>query len=320
MNNERNTRIETYLLGRMSAAERAQFEQELTNDNTLSTALREQEMEHDVMEAMVEMDLFQKMKTWRAEADNVVPMQQRTAAKVVPFYRRFSTLAVAASFLLLIAAVSWLFQSEINPGNQQPPLAQTELPTTPPPPNVETSTEIQVPVDEGTEQVSPPAPENETPNQPIQEETPPPAPTTSNTDYLALADDYANPLQMGTIRGNDANDDLMAKALDDLQNGRLAEGIEKLETIIASEPSNSDALFYLGLAQYQLKNYAAAITPLQKVSEDAFYLESEKAQWYLILAYLQDGQKNKAKTALQILVNDAEHSYHEPAVRLKAQL
>ena len=38
-----------------------------------------------------------------------------------------------------------------------------------------------------------------------------------NTVQQAMADNYANPLQMGTIRSGGTNDDVMTKALEDLQ-------------------------------------------------------------------------------------------------------
>ncbi|MFK7932414.1 MAG: tetratricopeptide repeat protein [Saprospiraceae bacterium] len=315
MNEERNTQIETYLLGRMSAAERVVFEKKLTTDTSLANALREQEMDHDVMEAVVEMDLFRNLKTWQKEANKVTKLTSQKEAKIVPLYRRFSTLAIAASFLLLISAAFWLFQSETNLTPDNPTIAQTTPPApTPVPP-------IEVPVEEPIAETG----NNETPTgedsqntTPI--ETPKVNPSTTTSDYLAIADTYNNPLQLGTIRSGGTENDLLTAALEDLKNGRLAQGIEKLNTLIAEEPTNADAHYYLGLAQYQQKNYSAAIAPLQMVSTDPFYLESEKAQWYLVLAYLQNGQKSKAKAAIKELVADTEHSYHIPAKKIAATL
>jgi len=319
MDDNRHTQIEAYLLGRMNATERQQFEQKLTQDDNLATALKAQEAEHEVMEAMVEMDLFRDLKTWRAEAENVVASPQAKEAKVVPLYRRFATLAIAASFLLLVSAAFWLMQNINNPINNDN-LAETETPVVTPPvtetPAEEvtpTDEEITTPLIEDTEISTP----KEMPTTTPKTETPP---TSSPANYLAIAEQHANPLQLGTIRDVQTGGDPLAAALEDLRNNRFKAGIKKLNAIVKADPKNVDAQFYLGLAQYQQKNYAAAIAPLRVVSGDIFYLETEKAQWYLILAYVQTKQLAKAKASLIALVNDAEHSYHQQAVELQKTL
>lgn len=324
MDNDRNKRVESYLLGKMSATERRQFEQDITTNVNLADALRVQEMEHEVMEAMVELDLFSEMNVWRAEAEateaKVIPLEGR--AKVVPFYRRLSTLAIAASLLLLMGAAFWLFQPTDNPVGT-PPLAQEEIPTPSPTTTVE-ETPTDNSIAQNEEETTPPPKEEPTIDEPKATPEPkistPSTPTPSTPNYLALAEDYATPLQLGTVRSIETDKPVLTTALENLSKGDLTEGIQQLTALATAEPTNLDVQYYLGLAQYQQKNYAAAIAPLQKVSADAFYLETEKAQWYLILAYLQTGQKEKAKADLQEIVNDPEHSYYRDAMKIDKSL
>lgn len=64
-----------------------------------------------------------------------------------------------------------------------------------------------------------------------------------------------------------------------------------------------EILFYYGICCIENKETEKALNTMQYLSKERVLLQRE-AQWYLALFYLKKGEKDKAKTELQELVNE----------------
>lgn len=104
-------RIEKYLFGTMTAAEQANFENELAADATLAAEFQVQKAEHRAMDLLLQQDLRAQMSAWKSEAAaqtetaRVVPMMQVTHRRNTNWMR----LAAAAS-VLLVLGFWWLIR------------------------------------------------------------------------------------------------------------------------------------------------------------------------------------------------------------------
>lgn len=116
-------KIEAYLDRSMTEAERSAFEQDIAQDAQLATQVELQRFERDAMELLVEEDLRTDMKTWKKE------MLQDYAAKNPDNIRRLKVrrmrfLAIAASFLVLLAAAALFWFQPFT--QDQPAIAANE--------------------------------------------------------------------------------------------------------------------------------------------------------------------------------------------------
>ena len=60
-------KIDSYLLGQLSATEQAALESELVTNSALAEQVEQQRLHLQVLEIMVQNDLRQKLKTWETE-------------------------------------------------------------------------------------------------------------------------------------------------------------------------------------------------------------------------------------------------------------
>lgn len=332
-----NERIDAYLLNQLPKAERKVLENDIKKDQQLAQQFQQQEMEHKMMESLIEDDLFKNLKQWQTEADNtqtnvrpLVATTARTATtKRIPLYRRSSFLAIAASFLLLLVAAIWVFQPE----NTVTEVAEVTEPTDPTTTPVETTDPTEQLAETIQEEV-PPTPEP-TPQEQVattdvpQNETPPePKPernykienTSSQPNYMALAASYDSPIDFTNVRSTEEQESPYNMALAQLRSGDFAAAITNLKTTLAADAENLNARYYLGLAFYESKDFKQAIPYLKAVAADAYYLENEEAQWRLGLAYLQDKQVEPAKAIFTEISGDEEHSFYKEAVEILGKL
>ncbi len=73
------------------------------------------------------------------------------------------------------------------------------------------------------------------------------------------------------------------------------------------------------MAYYQQQDFKAAI-PFIKIIAETDFLHTQHAQWVLVLAYVQAGQLETAKSLLQKIVDEADHSYDEEAIKFLKEL
>jgi len=83
---------------------------------------------------------------------------------------------------------------------------------------------------------------------------------------------------------------------------------------------NDKAIYGLAQSQYQLGNYEAAISNFQKVIARENPNYTENAEWYLLLAYLKNGQTgSEFEALLEKIINDGGF-YAEEARGVKRRL
>ncbi len=304
--------IEAYLLQKMSNSERTKFEAELLSNPTLANQFKEQELEHKMMEALVEKDLLNNLKQWQSEEDTTIekPVKSETISAPIPRYRRRSTWAIAAAMLLLLSAVFWLNQK----ADTDLPMVDIDNKSNPP-------TEIPRQEDPPKEEIL----TNETPKnkeEKIIKETPKVEnPTTEKpaVNYIALADNYTDPIRFETnMRGAASEVNSYKEALSYLEKKEFAAGIAKLSELLNASP-NDNIRYNLALAYYQQKKFDQAIPFFSEVIKNE-YFHIDQAQWFLALSYLHVGSIDKAKEILSEISADRDHPKYEKAMTLMDEL
>jgi tetratricopeptide (TPR) repeat protein len=112
----------------------------------------------------------------------------------------------------------------------------------------------------------------------------------------------------GTIdlveRGGDES--AFAKAEKDFNNGLYSDAIVSFDAILASDPNNTQVLFYKGIASVEIENYADAEQIFVNLSTGNSVFKY-KAQWYNALNFLKQGDTDRCKQILQGLPQEAEN-------------
>ncbi len=121
----------------------------------------------------------------------------------------------------------------------------------------------------------------------------------------------------GTIdlieRGEDAS--AFAKAEKDFNNGLYSDAIVSFDAILASDPNNTQVLFYKGIASVETENYVDAEQIFVNLSTGNSIFKY-KAQWYNALNFLKQGDVDRCKQILLSLPQEAEN-YKEAQKLLK---
>ncbi|MCB0581739.1 MAG: CDC27 family protein [Phaeodactylibacter sp.] len=299
-------RIESYLLGKMNEAEKTAFEAEAEANEALARRLAQQEMEHKMMEALVEDDLLADLKKWKAEDD----AQSKTNASA-PLYRRPFPWIILLGLLGLVTFLIWPERQE-TPQTEpdESPVTTAEDPGTTPPPD----TALAKPEEAGKSQTKQ--------EKPVASQPPNTGQTTSQDDkqeeLLATVNNtFIKPAGLNefrtVVRGKES---LLSQAIDDLMTKNQPEaGIRKLYRILESDAANPNAHLFLGLALYNEKRYAEAIPHLEALIENG-HLYEEQARWFLSLCYIQDKKYKKAEQLIRLIAEDEEHAYHQEAFSL----
>jgi tetratricopeptide (TPR) repeat protein len=79
------------------------------------------------------------------------------------------------------------------------------------------------------------------------------------------------------------------------------EAVLLLEEDLKAKPDSADALYYNGMSHFELKNFDRAILNFEKIQKSSRYYED--AQQMRAKAYLAKGDKVKAKSVLQEIIN-----------------
>jgi tetratricopeptide (TPR) repeat protein len=125
----------------------------------------------------------------------------------------------------------------------------------------------------------------------------------TRTPYEKLFAEYVKPYSNAVplVRGEAPNsllqDAMMSYELEDYR-----AAVQKLQTIIHNDPSNTTAVFYGGVSYLMLGDGGRALDLLQSVSNRSEFYEA--AQWYLALAFLKNGEIGRAKTLFENIASD----------------
>ena len=96
------------------------------------------------------------------------------------------------------------------------------------------------------------------------------------------------------------------------EEGNYKKAIEGFENYQAQKDSlNPLSYIYLGISYLEEAEYRRAKAQFMRLSESNT-LQSEKADWYLLLTYLKQGNKKEAKQTLnKILQSERSYNYHK---------
>ncbi len=98
--------------------------------------------------------------------------------------------------------------------------------------------------------------------------------------------------------------------------GDHAEARSKWTTLLQAEPNNDTLRYYIACASLSMDDAPAAIALLEGLANDPASAFHEKANWYLFLAYIEQGQMAKAKA----FPFDEASTYGDRARAIKSEL
>jgi tetratricopeptide (TPR) repeat protein len=116
-----------------------------------------------------------------------------------------------------------------------------------------------------------------------------------------------------TTRGTGDKDSLPAKAASLILNDQYRQAITLLTSPVRADNTSRSLL---ATAYLLKKDYALAIPLLEILAADNGYIENEKMQWFLCLAYLGAGRKEEALSSLNKISADKGHPYSQEAMAL----
>lgn len=109
------------------------------------------------------------------------------------------------------------------------------------------------------------------------------------------------------------------KAMEEYSNGNYAASLPFFEEYMTNEPDSHFAMFYSGLAYLETQQVDKAVEVLEKVAaQDDNY--QTKAQWFLILAYLKNGNQTLAQKQLNAYLKSGATFKKAEAEELRQQI
>lgn len=118
-------------------------------------------------------------------------------------------------------------------------------------------------------------------------------------------------------RGNSSAEAALARAMQAYNQKEYAAAIPAFEAVLAEDPEQADARFYLGIAQLAQGNAQAAEKLLGPAAERGRY--RAPARWYVTLAYLAQGKTELGLSRLRELAREADSFYAPKAQDLLDQ-
>jgi TolA-binding protein len=112
--------------------------------------------------------------------------------------------------------------------------------------------------------------------------------------------------------------DSYSSALEKYRLGDYPGAVTGFSEILQKEPSRTTAGFFLGMSNMELGNYQKAAGQLAVVAQNSNDYQKE-ARWYLGLAYLKTGEKEKAVSCFREL-SESEGFYRERAEKILRRL
>ena len=109
------------------------------------------------------------------------------------------------------------------------------------------------------------------------------------------------------------------KAMEEYSNGNYAASLPFFEEYMTNEPDSHFAMFYSGLAYLETQQPKKAVEVLEKAAaQDDNY--QTKAQWFLILAHLKNGDKSLAQKQLDVYMKNEAKFKKAEAEALREQI
>lgn len=138
------------------------------------------------------------------------------------------------------------------------------------------------------------------------------SPNSSERVFAAhFTPDPGLPVAMGTTDSHAFNDAMVAYKL-----GHFEEARNKWSQLLMAEPTNDTLLYYIASASLNMEQLRNAIADFEAVANDPASGFNSKSKWYLFLAYIKQGNLEKAK-AMSL---DDDPVYGTRVRAIKAQL
>lgn len=289
--------IQNYLDNKMSAEERQAFEAQMATDTGLADEVGAHRLEREMMDIMLEDDLAVQLESWKQEkAQAMQPQRSR--------WWRWGILVI-----VIIALLLYVLQNRSKNENPLPANDTQQLDNS-------TPTENNMPPKE--------APAKKKYNGPVAgSEKKASDKNVNQAEMIALAEELGGtPEFAGTfVRSGEEAKTRFDSAAVLIQEKRYDAAIRLLQNIPNDDPEvYLNARLNLGYLYFVKKNFKASIPHLEFAAANKDYLYSETAEWYLLLAYLADGQRIKFDSKLEAILGDTAHTYYEKAVQLKDEL
>lgn len=99
-----------------------------------------------------------------------------------------------------------------------------------------------------------------------------------------------------TVRGEDSDAKLKAEEAFNTKNFKEAE--RYLDTLLKTDPKNNELLLYKGLSMLEQDKFEGAIVLFKKVAAGTSVFK-DKAEWYMALAHLKEGNLKACMQAVQ---------------------
>ncbi|MEZ4891551.1 MAG: hypothetical protein R2778_00880 [Saprospiraceae bacterium] len=140
------------------------------------------------------------------------------------------------------------------------------------------------------------------------------------TDQALYSGFYEKPGD-STFRGGPSEHPLKL-GYEAFQKNDFAAAVSFFNSIPDSSDYYAEAQYYLGHSFIPLKEYNQAIKAFQHCASRSESKFSEKAEWYLLLTYLNSGKTNDAdfKALLDKLLSNPDHSFYEQAKKLSGKI
>jgi len=289
--NAQEKRYQSYYTGTMSPEEKAIFEKELANDCAIQKEYKAFVFTYEAEERLVAEDLKAKIKNWKKKPPVFTEPQEDTPVISIDIKKRFALWQIAAAFVGLLSVTVLIWNNFSSNKHQSETIIAN---------NDTDSTQTIVQIDSSNyESKEIPSQENKMVDakQTNDNITITPIPEPEILAYAEISNDlYDEPSHLyGTLK-SDANNDLnneYNQALQLFKNKEFKKALKQLGS--ASKNEESTQAYLRGHINYNLKDYAAAVTCWKRISEDELLPLHNEARWHLLLAYTAQLPKSKSK-------------------------
>ncbi|MBL7782118.1 MAG: hypothetical protein JNM22_12925 [Saprospiraceae bacterium] len=306
-------KIDDYLHGRLSAADRAAFEADLAADAALAALVQQQRRENMALEVLNERDLRTRMSAWERDLP-ATPVLQPAGGRY-----RLRWIGWAAAAVVLLIAGWWFIRP---PQPVEAPVAVQ--PTTPAAPSSKTPTPARpnekTPRAEPEKDVAKNTPRRETPTpQPAL-----PAPREKTVDYAALADEYYRQSTFFPSNSNSGGTGAASydRAVQDFKKGKYADLLSQWKR--GGKLNTNDLKVKELVAHSLLKSgqYDEAVNAFREIVNTRRQPYADRAEWALALTYLKQmpGKEALLQKSLDRILARPGHGFYGEAKALKGRL
>ena len=130
---------------------------------------------------------------------------------------------------------------------------------------------------------------------------------------------YSDPPNLRGIKGENSHTTLLDAAKVAFTEQKYEQCIRLLSNISENDPDYQETRLILGFAYLKTQQAEQAIPVFSAVIKEN-HIRKDRAEWHLVIAYLQVGDPATAKTRLDAIAADTSHDYYNEALELLQRL